>query len=186
MSSENKPIKDLLSAQEKKSLETIYKRYKVPTDQLRRSPDVLHAIAAAFERVESRRIEPGMLLRYMFNRRKKVDWPKLGKRAQKFESLLNLLPPSQLAALEKIYEQIAKPVDLYQFRPALMRELATEFHRRTGVSEDGEVLVAVMTARRKRGLWPALFDDAQAQEKSDARGSFGDIVEVHRKHKSGS
>jgi hypothetical protein len=180
------PIKDLLNAQEKKSLEQIYKSYKVPTDQLRRCPDVLRAIASAFERVESRRIEPSTLLRYMFNRRKLKDWPKLGQRAQKFESLLHLLPLPQLTALEKIYERFRQPVDNYQFRPTLMRELAVEFRKVTGVDEDGEVLVTVMTARRKRGLWPALFEELSDSEKASSSGAFSDIEEVHRKYKTGS
>ena len=114
-----RPIKDLLDAEEKRALEAIYKGFRVPTDQLRRASDVLRAIAAAFERSTSRRIETGVLLRYMFNRRKDKDWPKLGRRAEKFPSLLNLLRPDQIAALEKVYGQIGRPVDEYQFRPAL-------------------------------------------------------------------
>jgi hypothetical protein len=179
-----KPIKDLLSPQEKTTAEAIYKSYKVPTDQLRRCPDVLHAIAAAFERVESRHIEPGLLLRYMFNRRKDSDWPKLGRRAQQFASLLNLLSPEQLASLEKVYEQIGRPVDDYQFSPTLMRQLARGFRDVGGADEDGEVLAAVMTARRKRGLWPCLFNEPEPAKK--AVDSFSDIGDVHRKYKTGS
>ena len=180
------PIKDLLNPQEKKTLENIYTGFGVPTDQLRRCPDILSAIADTFERMESRRIEPTLLLRYMFNRRKQVDWPKLGKRAVKLESLLNLLPATQVAALEKLYIRFNVAVDLYQFRPALMRELSSEFLKATGVNETGAVLVAVMTARRKRGLWPALFEETQAKPATgtgSTGGSFSDIAEVDRMHK---
>ena len=61
-----------------------------------------------------------------------------------------------------------------------MRDLAERFARATGVNEDAEVLAAVMTARRKRGMWPALFEE-QVGEKAKP---FGDIVEVHKKYKS--
>jgi hypothetical protein len=178
------PIKDLLTPQEKKTLERLYKSYRVTTDQLRRAPEVLSAIASAFERVESRRIEPGVLLRYMFNRRKLKDWPRLGKRAEKFPSMLNLLPADQLAALEKVYETIGMAVDAYQFKPSLARRLAEGFFTATRISEDGEVLVAVMIARRKRGLWPALCEEADlAGQSSSSESSFGDIAEVARVHK---
>ncbi len=181
-------IKDLLDADEKKALENLYKAFKVATDQLRRCPDILHAIAAGFERTTSRRIEPGLLLRYMFNRRKESDWPKLGKRAQKFESLLNLLSPSHLAALEKVYEKIGKPVDAYQFNASLMRQLSSEFFTATGSDEDGEVLAGVMIARRKRELWPCLFEEREGktEKKTGTGGPFSDIGEVHRKYKTGS
>jgi hypothetical protein len=175
-----RPIKDLLDADEKRALEAIYKSFRVPTDQLRRASDVLLAIAAAFERSTSRRIETGILLRYMFNRRKDKDWPKLGRRAEKFPSMLNLLPPDQIAVLEKAYEQIGRPVDEYQFRPALARDLAERFTRATGLVEDAEVLAAVMTARRKRGIWPALFEENVGEKDRP----FGDIAEVHKKYKS--
>lgn len=182
-----KPIKDLLDENEKKVAKNLYKAYRVPTDQLRRCPDILHEIAGGFERLTSRRIEPGILLRYMFNRRKQNDWPRLGRRAEKFVSLLSLLPPDQVAALEQVYEKIGKSVDLYQFRPTLMRQLAQDFHTATGIDEDGEVLAAVMTARRKRGLWPALFSEQQEELRGKtAGGSFSDIGEVHRKYKTGA
>jgi hypothetical protein len=175
-----RPIKDLLDADEKRALEAIYKGFRVPTDQLRRASDVLRAIAATFDRSTSRRIETGVLLRYMFNRRKDKDWPKLGRRAEKFPSMLNLLPPDQIAALEKVYGQIGRPVDEYQFRPSLARDLAERFARMTGVKEEADVLVAIMTARRKRGMWPALFEE-QVGEKGKP---FSDIAEVHKKYKS--
>jgi len=179
----NTSIKDLLDSDEKVVLEHIYKSYRVPTDQLRRCPDILHAIAAAFERLASRQVETGLLLRYMFNRRKDGDWPKLGKRAKKFSSLLNLLNPSQLSALEKVYEAIGKPVDAYQFNAGLLRELAEAFLVATGTWEDGEVLLGVMTARRKRELWPCLFEERCPKGASKGGGAFADIVEVDRMYK---
>ncbi len=178
-----KPLKDLLDAEEKQSLEAIYRAFRVPTDQLRRCPDVLHAIGAAFDRANSRRIEPGLLLRYMFNRRKAGDWPKLGRRAEKLTPLFDLLPASQLEALEATYKALGHSIDEYQFQPLLARDLAEHFAQMAGVTEQGEVLVAVMTARRKRGLWPAIFE---GQEATESPKPFGDILEVHRKHKYGS
>ena len=75
-----KPIKDLLNADEKKVL-SLYVSYRVPSDQLQRCPDILQEIAAGFERLTSRYVEPGVLLRYILNRRKDKggDWPKTGQ-----------------------------------------------------------------------------------------------------------
>lgn len=178
-----KSMKGLLDPEEKRALEGIYNGFRVPTDQLRRCPDVLSAIAAAFERTTSRNLPPGIMLRYMFNRRKEADWPKLGARAKKFQALLDLLPAEHLTALMKIYEEMKRPVDEFQFRPALARDLSDRFFKATGVSESGEVLSAVMTARRKRGLWPALFEEKITEQ---AEKPFSDIAEVQKKFKKGA
>lgn len=176
------PIKDLLNPEEKKVLEELYLSYRVPTDQLRRCSDILILISSGFERLTSRRLEPGHLLRYMFNRRKDKDWPKLGKRSKKFESLFDFLTKDQIEALKKAYEQIRKPVDDYQFNTTLANDLGKLFHKFTGSSERGELLVAVMTSHRKRGEWPTLFEDVE----TGINNSFGDIVEVQQKYKKGS
>lgn len=175
-------IKDLLDAVEKRTLEKLYLTYRVATDQLRRCPEVLQAIADGFERITSRRIDAGTLLRYMFNRRKEADWPKLGEKAKRFStSLLDLLPSSLVEVLKRVYVAIDIPLDEYLFRRKLVTEIERRYAIESGFSETGDVLVAVMVAFRKRGLWPTIREAT-----SEKLHPFADIEEVARKHATGS
>jgi len=177
-----KPIKDLLDAPDKSALEKLYLAYKIATDQLRRCPEVLQAIADGFERVGSRRIDSGTLLRYMFNRRKEADWPKLGAKAQRFStSLLDLLSPDLVDTLRRIYVSIDIPLDEYVFRRKLIAELEKRYAGETRSNESGDVLVAVMMAFRKRGFWPTIRE--ATPEKLQP---FGDINEVVKKYATGT
>lgn len=176
------PIKDLLDREEEKpALEKVYVAYGVATDQLRRCPDILNAIADAFERLTSRRIDPGTLLRYMVNRRKAADWPTLGSAAKRFGvSLLDLLPSHLVDALKKIYVAIDIPLDEYLFRRKLVRELEARYASAAGASESGDVLVAVMMSYRKRGSWPTIREATPEKLRP-----FGDIDEVARRYGTG-
>ena len=67
-------LKNLLTPDEKESLEAIYLSKEVATDQLRRAPTVFAEITEAFYAATGRAdIEAGLLLRYIFNRRKQKD-----------------------------------------------------------------------------------------------------------------
>lgn len=176
-----KAIRDLLDGPEKQALEKLYLSYRVATDQLRRCPDVLRAIADGFERVTSRRIDAGTLLRYMINRRKDSDWPKLGANAKRFgTSLTDLLPMPLVETLKQIYVAIDIPVDEYLFRRKLVAELERRYMAATNSNESGDVLVPVMMAFRKRGSWPTIRE-ATAEKLQP----FADIDEVAQKHVAG-
>ena len=177
------PIKDLLDRElEKPTLEKLYVSYRIATDQLRRCPEVLQAIADGFERIASRRIDSGTLLRYMLNRRKDSDWPKLGEKAKRFSmSLLNLLPIELVDTLKRIYVAIDIPLDEYLFRRKLVNELERRYAAETRTGESGDVLVAVMIAYRKRGLWPTIREATPEKLRP-----FGDIDEVARNYATGS
>ncbi len=181
--SPKKHICDLLDREtEKPALEKLYLRFRVATDQLRRCPEVLGAIADGFERLVSRRIDPGTLLRYMFNRRKAADWPKLGEHAKRFStSLLDLLPAACVDSLKRIYVSINIPLDEYIFRPKLGAELAHRYVAETGSTESDSVLVAVMMAYRKRGNWPTIREAT-----AEKLRPFGDIDEVARRYAAGA
>jgi hypothetical protein len=178
-----KPIKDLLDVTlEKPVLEKLYLTYRVATDQLRRCPEVLLAIADGFERIVSRRIDPGTLLRYMLNRRKEADWPKLGEKAKRFSTtMLDLLPADLVEMLKRIYVAIDIPLDEYLFRRKLVAELERRYSAEARSSEAGDVLVAVMMAYRKRGPWPTIREATPEKLRP-----FADIDEVVRRHATGS
>ena len=179
---EPKPISDLLDKEERHALEALYTAFRVATDQLRRAPDVLQAIAEGFERTTSRRIDTGTLLRYMLNRRKAGNWPKLGKTAQRFgTSLLDMLPAAAIESLKQVYVTIDIPLDEYLFRRKLVAELERRFATVAGSSESGDTLVAVMMALRKRGLWPTIREATAEQLRP-----FGDIDDVVKRHAAAS
>lgn len=174
-------IKDLLDVTEKAVLEGQYTSYRVATDQLRRCPEVMRAIADGFERITSRRIDAGTLLRYMLNRRKEADWPRLGAKAKRFStSMLDLLPGALVEVLKQIYVAIDIPLDEYLFRRKLVAEIERQYAARTRLSESGDVLVAVMIAYRKRGLLPTIREATPEKLRP-----FADIEEVARKHAAG-
>ena len=169
-------LKDLLDRQtEKPILEALYVQHGVATDQLRREPVTLASITATFNRLTSRDLDQGTLLRYMVNRRKNDggDWPKLGTKAMKFEPVGDLLTPAQIEVLRQIYERLDVPSDEFLFRPKLTDEIAQEFVAATGETVDPSLLVALIVAKRKRGEW------CRIREQEDA--TFSDIDEVARR-----
>lgn len=169
-------LKDLLSPDQKASLEAIYLSREVATDQLRRVPSVLAEILDAFHAATGRvEIDASLLLRYIFNRRKLKDWPRLGKRAGKFEPVESMLTASELSALQTIYEGMDETADNLLFSAGMLRRVAQQFREATGNAIAGSVLVAVIVAKRKRGLWVCLRKGEKA---------FGDIGEVAKKYKT--
>jgi len=166
-----KCIKYLLDGEtEKPILEQLYVAHGVATDQLRREPHALFQIRDSFNHLTGHNFDADTLLRYMFNRRKASDWPKLGKSAKKIESVLNKLTAQQLAKLREIYLDLDIPSDEFLFNPERTREIADNFERLTGANIPGYVLVAVIVAKRKRGFWVRIREEA-----------FSDITELAEK-----
>ena len=169
-------LQDLLTQDQKASLEAIYLSHAVATDQLRRAPDVLADILDGFHAATGRvEIDAGLLLRYMFNRRKLKDWPTLKKRAQKFEPVESKLTTSELAALQEVYESLGETSDNLLFSTGMIRRVAQQFRELTGKTIAGSVLLAVIVSKRKRGEWLCLRNGEKA---------FRDIGEVAKKHKT--
>jgi len=167
-------IKDLLHPDvEKPVLEQLYLAHGVATDQLRRAPQVLMEITDGFNHVTGRDIDPGLLLRYMINRRKQADWPTLGSKAQKFDSVLNELTPAQLEVLRQIYLELDIPSDEFLFDVELARGIEQRFTGLSGIRIPGYTLVAVIVAKRKRRLWVKIREE-----------HFGDVEQLAQKRTS--
>ncbi len=97
--------------------------------------------------------------------RKVADWPKLGAKAKKFHSVLNLLTSEELATLRQVYLDLDRTSDEYLFDRQMMDDLANRFKGLTGKRISGSVLAAVIVAQRKRGNWVKIrepFGDIQA------------------------
>jgi hypothetical protein len=172
-------LKDLLDRfTEKPVLENLYVAQAVALDQFRRTPEALDAIAAAFNRVTSRDadpLSPGLLLRYMMNRRKEKDWPKLGTAARKFPMVRDLLSERQTEALRQVYLALDETSDEFLFRPRLLHKLEDLFERQVGTRVAGSTLVAVIMGKRKHGEWEKI--------RATAPGVFSDIAIVAQNHR---
>ncbi len=155
--------KHFLDQADKQTLEGLYVAHGVATDQLRRDPATLSVITRTFNQLTGRDDSSSDLLSYMMNRRKEADWPRLGSAAKRFEPVTELLTDEQLEALRRIYVTMDIPSDQYMCRNTLARRIADMFEASTGVRISAQVLVAVIVAKRKRGLWVRI------------RGAFGDL-----------
>ncbi len=161
------PIQDLLDREvEKPVLEGLYKQLGVATDQFQRNHASLVKITRAFNQLTGRDLDEDTLLRYMFNRRKVQDWPKLGTSAKKFQSVLNRLSAEDTAILKNIYLKLDITSDNFLFDSEYISKIARRFKEETGRQIPGPTLVGVIIAKRKRGEWPKI------------REAFGDIAEL--------
>ena len=163
-----------LIPEDKLVLEELYLHYKIPTDQLKRNQVVLGRIGAAFRRLTGRDDETPEILRYIINRRKNKDWPRLGDQARRFSPALHALEDDELPVLVSVYETIDVPLDEYLLREHLPSELASAFAARTGRVVRASTLVAALIAYRKRGLLVCLRDEKQTKEPQP----FSDIDQV--------
>jgi hypothetical protein len=89
----------------------------------------------------------------MISRRKAKDWPRLGSKAKKFESVKDLLSDYQVETLRGIYLEMDIPSDEFLIKPDLMRKITHRFEGLTGTRAEGATLIAVIMAKRKRGEW---------------------------------
>lgn len=171
-----------LSPEDKCCLEELYLHHAVPTDQLRRNPVVLGRICAAFRRISSCEAETPEVLRYMINRRKNKQWPRLGERARRFPPAVRELLDGEIDVLIAVYESIDIPLDEYLLRDKLPHRLASSFAEKTGRVVRAPTLVAALMAHRKRGLLPCLIEE----KLSRSAQPFSDIEEVARAQRRSS
>ena len=171
-----------LNPQDKSTLEDLYLHYAIPTDQLKRNRVVLGRIGASFRRATGLDDSNDEILRYMINRRKNKDWPKLGERAKRFPPALKELLEGEISVLCTLYKTINVPLDEFLLREDLPRRLVEMFSAKTGRIVTDATLVAAMMSYRKRGLLPCLESEKVAKPKSQKR-AFSDIDEVARQHR---
>lgn len=145
-----------LNSEEKSCLEELYLHYAIATDQLRRNPVVLGRITAAFNRLTGRDDDAAELLRYMINRRKNSDWPRLEDRARRFPAAMRELLDGEIDILVGAYVAINVPLDEYLLRDDLPTQLARGFTMATKRVLPPAILVAALMAHRKRGFLPCL------------------------------
>jgi hypothetical protein len=165
-------------------LRQLYLDFRIPIDQYRKPQR--HAELAAFIQTwndaTGRSDAADEVLRYMMNQRKSGEkgpgWPTFdGDYDPLAGPRPEVLTEEQWNHLREIYTEMFITArigsDELAFNGGLRTALAREFHRRTGRRVSGELLHALIEAKRKRGLWVA-FKPGTRQRAT----GFKDINEV--------
>src|SRR5207248_4422161 len=134
--------------------------FRIPSDQYPKRPADLAAFVQAWDDLTGRNDAPDDIKHYIVTKRKNSDWVTLDDDYERMagppEGILTLAEWTHLA---QIYAElfIARDIgsDQLSYDPALRASLAEEFYRRTGRRVRGELLHALIEAKRKRGEWLA-------------------------------
>lgn len=161
-----------LAAEEKHCLEELYLYHNVAIDQLRRAPLVLKNITDAFCSMTGRDCDAATLHRYMMNRRKNADWPKLGAKARKFPGAAEEFAEDELTLLESLYIEVDETSDELLLSPKIAKEVSLRFAKETGRIVPGPTLVAAIFQRRKRRAWARI---RAGQPRAAQPAPFSDI-----------
>jgi hypothetical protein len=139
-----------LNAEEKKALEMLYIEVGVTTDNLPRVPYVLKALVDDFNALTDRNDSKEDILHYMMTRRKKKDWPKIGRGKQPDEVHDAVkLNAEDWPHVDAIYEELQIASDNFACDERLSKKFAREFAKRTGKVIPPMLLAAAVICRRK-------------------------------------
>ncbi|KKL96197.1 hypothetical protein LCGC14_1846900 [marine sediment metagenome] len=145
-----------LNQAEREVLEMLYLERRMAIDPYESRPRELSDLTDSFNSLTGRSDPPEDILHYMRTRRKKSDWPKVGRSALRLrDDLDGIVTPEELLVLEGIYTRIGrvhgKGNDSFAHEPELREELEHEFVRAVGRYISGGQLLAVLRDRRKSG-----------------------------------
>ncbi len=166
-----------LQPEDDKLLRTLYKQFGVTSDNFPQFPEALQEFVQTWNNLTGRQDSPSDLLHYIFTKRKKGKWIKLGRSPKS-----QYTPSTNIACrfgegdwkqLDEIYEEFQVASDNFALDDELGQKLADEFAQRTGKIVPTLVLCAVMIRRRKDGVLTTL-----RPKKDDGDLGFGDINEI--------
>jgi hypothetical protein len=153
-------------------LRQLYLDFRIPIDQYRKPQR--HAELAGFVRAwneaTGRDDSPEDVLHYMMTMRKRgkkgPGWPTFNGNYEPLAGPRSeVLSEDQWNHLREVYAElfITQEIgsDELAFNGGLRTALARAFHQRTGRRISGELLHALIEAKRKRGLWIAFREDAR-------------------------
>jgi hypothetical protein len=153
-----------LSADEDRALRVLYRSFAVTTDNLLRLPAVGRDLVSQFNALTGRDDSIEDVVHYMFTRRKKKQWEKLGRVQSPEEAYEAVkLDAEHWPHIDAIYEELQIASDNFAFDDELATKFAKEFAKRTGKIIPPMVLAAAVIARRKsaglKTLKPKRDDD---------------------------
>lgn len=179
-----------LTPPEKRTLEELYIRRRVPTDQFKERRDELVALVEEWCKLAGRVELVDEVARYMINRRKNHDWPTLG------ENHVPSLKHEELSAdeadiLVQIYVEhvlvFGRASDILASDEQIRDLVSREFAGRTNRIVPGLRLAANIETMRKAGLLPLLADIPEHQMRLHEDGeAFSDIDKADSQRRSSS
>jgi hypothetical protein len=142
---------------EKQLLIELYLKWAIPIDQYETRTADLAALTAEWNRLSGRSDSPEEVLAYMRSQRKQAKWVKLGDKAKPAPATVDLTA-EETEGLVNIFNEnedmIDKGSDALAYDPEVADLIAKEFAAQTGRIVPANLLVAKLTALRKRGLLP--------------------------------
>ena len=163
-----------LRPEEDKLLRTLYRQFGIPTDQYPQRPTDLANLLETWNGLTGRTDASEELLHYMFTKRKKGKWERLGSASAKQPQILQQrFSEDDLKHLDSIYEELQVAADNYALDTELGKKLQDEFARRTGRIVPQLILCSAMISRRKAGALTTL-----RPKSDDSDLGYNDIDEV--------
>lgn len=163
-----------LNVEEDRALRVLYREFGVSTDNLTRLPEQANELVDQFNALTGRGDAVEDVLHYMFTRRKKKQWEKLGRVKPPEEAYEAVkLDAEHWPHIDVIYEELQIASDNFAFDEELSKKFAQEFARRTGKVLPPMLLAAAVISRRKAAGLKTL----KPKRAGDDLG-FGDIDQV--------
>lgn len=130
---------------------------RIPLDQYGRRPGDLRKFAARFNDLSGRGFSQELILARMIYLRKAGRFVTLDGR---YHRMMNpdaeILNGEEWSILRALYIEFDKSTDELLLDAIMANRFAQLFAQRSGKSIAARLLVAVMVAKRKRGLWPQI------------------------------
>lgn len=165
-----------LNEHERRLLVTIYLRWRIPVDQFEPRQEELEAICNEWRGLCHRTEINEDIFHYMRNERKCGRWPILNGNHQTAPPLPTFTPEETLLITAIYAENVAATgdgSDNIAYDGEIAKRIAERFTEMTGRIVPAHILVAKVTAIRKRGLLPPT-----QKIDPDADTGFTDINEI--------
>lgn len=163
-----------LSVDEDRALRVLYREFKVTTDNLIRLPSIARELVLQFNALTGRSDSVEDVVHYMFTRRKKAQWEKLGHVKPPEEAYEAVkLDSDHWPHVDAIYEELQIASDNFAFDDEMSKKFSQEFAKRTGKVIPPMVLAAAVISRRKKAGLKTL-----KPKRDDGDLGFGDIDQV--------
>lgn len=163
-----------LNVEEDRALRVLYWEFGVSTDNLTRLPSLAQELVDQFNALTGRGDKVEDVIHYMFTRRKKKQWEKLGRVKPPEEAYEAVkLDAEDWPHIDVIYEELQIASDNFAFDEELAGSFAKEFARRSGKVLPPMLLAAAVISRRKSAGLKTL-----KPKRGDGDLGFSDIDQV--------
>jgi len=152
----------------------LYQKWRIPIDQFEGRPDDEAAFVVEWNNLARRTDSAADLMHYMKTQRKRGLWIKLGDDHEPAPPVTELSAEETEALVDIFYENVTlleNGSDVLAYDDEIASLIAKEFEAETGRFIPSHLLVAKLTALRKRGLLPKVGN--RGKDKDDI--GFNDI-----------